>query len=189
MGMGHRIYRVRDPRAAVLEKAVARLHDAGVRTDRLALARAVEREQPRETTLDMAGPDVTTTTEVIDLLEKLTGKRAIRLPIPEALAKLGTGAAELVGVDVKVTDDQITMLTEGNVIPPGEPNALTDVFGITPTPLREGLRRLADELPDASFSLVPGAGHALPLEAPGAIAAAIASVQPERRTSRRAGSA
>ena len=50
-------------------------------------------------------------------------------------------------------------------------------------------RRLADELPDASFSLVPGAGHALPLEAPGAIAAAIASVQPERRTSRRAGSA
>ncbi|HEY6511767.1 MAG TPA: citrate/2-methylcitrate synthase, partial [Burkholderiaceae bacterium] len=42
MGMGHRVYRVRDPRAAVLERAVERLHAAGVRSDRLALARAVE---------------------------------------------------------------------------------------------------------------------------------------------------
>ncbi|HET7527230.1 MAG TPA: citrate synthase [Burkholderiaceae bacterium] len=42
MGMGHRVYRVRDPRAAVLERAVEQLHAAGVRSDRLALARAVE---------------------------------------------------------------------------------------------------------------------------------------------------
>lgn len=43
MGMGHRIYRVRDPRAAVLERAVERLEAAGVRSERLALARAVEK--------------------------------------------------------------------------------------------------------------------------------------------------
>ncbi len=43
MGMGHRIYRVRDPRAAVLEKTVERLEAAGVSTGRLTLARAVER--------------------------------------------------------------------------------------------------------------------------------------------------
>jgi citrate synthase len=43
MGMGHRIYRVRDPRAAVLERAVERLERAGISTPRLALARAVER--------------------------------------------------------------------------------------------------------------------------------------------------
>lgn len=43
MGMGHRIYRVRDPRAAVLERATSRLELAGVRTGRLELARAVER--------------------------------------------------------------------------------------------------------------------------------------------------
>jgi len=42
MGMGHRVYRVRDPRAAVLERAIEGLHAAGVRSDRLALARAVE---------------------------------------------------------------------------------------------------------------------------------------------------
>jgi len=43
MGMGHRIYRVRDPRAAVLESAVTQLQDAGVAAHRLALARVVER--------------------------------------------------------------------------------------------------------------------------------------------------
>jgi citrate synthase len=42
MGMGHRIYRVRDPRAAVLEAAVERLARAGVTSRRLELARAVE---------------------------------------------------------------------------------------------------------------------------------------------------
>ena len=42
MGMGHRIYRVRDPRAAVLERALLRLEQDGVSTPRVALARAVE---------------------------------------------------------------------------------------------------------------------------------------------------
>jgi citrate synthase len=43
MGMGHRIYRVRDPRAAVLETAVEELERAGTPEGRLPLARAVER--------------------------------------------------------------------------------------------------------------------------------------------------
>jgi len=43
MGMGHRVYRTRDPRAAVLERAVERLERSGHRTPRLELARAVER--------------------------------------------------------------------------------------------------------------------------------------------------
>ena len=47
MGMGHRIYRVRDPRAAALEAATAALERTGVAADRLAIARAVEREAER----------------------------------------------------------------------------------------------------------------------------------------------
>lgn len=44
MGMGHRIYRVRDPRAAVLERAIEELERSGdARSRRLPLARAVER--------------------------------------------------------------------------------------------------------------------------------------------------
>jgi citrate synthase len=44
MGLGHRVYRVRDPRAAVLEAAVVDLRAGGIETPRLALARAVEFE-------------------------------------------------------------------------------------------------------------------------------------------------
>ena len=43
MGMGHRVYRVRDPRAAVLEAATRRLGQAGIEAPRLLLAQAVER--------------------------------------------------------------------------------------------------------------------------------------------------
>jgi citrate synthase len=43
MGLGHRVYRVRDPRAAVLEGALERLERAGTASKRLELARAVER--------------------------------------------------------------------------------------------------------------------------------------------------
>lgn len=43
MGMGHRVYRVRDPRAAVLEGAVATLRD----DERLALAKATEETAAR----------------------------------------------------------------------------------------------------------------------------------------------
>jgi citrate synthase len=43
MGLGHRVYRVRDPRAAVLEEAVERLEEAGASSRYLQLARAVER--------------------------------------------------------------------------------------------------------------------------------------------------
>lgn len=43
MGMGHRVYRVRDPRAAVFERVVRELSATGVGSSRLDLARSVER--------------------------------------------------------------------------------------------------------------------------------------------------
>jgi citrate synthase len=47
MGMGHRVYRVRDPRAAALERAASELERSGGATHRLLMARAVEREAER----------------------------------------------------------------------------------------------------------------------------------------------
>jgi citrate synthase len=44
MGMGHRVYRVRDPRAAVFERAIAEIQTNRGHDDRLALARAIEAE-------------------------------------------------------------------------------------------------------------------------------------------------
>ena len=43
MGLGHRIYRVRDPRAAVLVDAVTRLEATGVESRYLSLARSIEK--------------------------------------------------------------------------------------------------------------------------------------------------
>jgi citrate synthase len=47
MGMGHRLYKVRDPRAAALERAASVLEGSDVALERLAMARTVEREAER----------------------------------------------------------------------------------------------------------------------------------------------
>lgn len=47
MGMGHRIYHVRDPRAAALERAAKVLEESGASAERLPLARVIEREAER----------------------------------------------------------------------------------------------------------------------------------------------
>ena len=47
MGMGHRVYRVRDPRAAALETALDLLPEGGFDPDRLELAKTVERVAER----------------------------------------------------------------------------------------------------------------------------------------------
>lgn len=47
MGMGHRIYRVRDPRAAIFESVVAQLEKSGTPAPRLSLARSVEKTAER----------------------------------------------------------------------------------------------------------------------------------------------
>lgn len=114
----------------------------------LALARAVERDAPRETAVDLLGPDVTTMRETVQLLGKITGRSPVLVPVPEFLARAGTQALEAAGISFPVKDDQIVMLREGSVLPEGVPNALTEVFGVTPTTLGEGLGRLADELPE-----------------------------------------
>ncbi|MBW3571728.1 MAG: DUF1990 family protein [Gemmatimonadetes bacterium] len=114
----------------------------------LALARAVERDQPRETVVNVMGPDVTTMREVIELLGKITQRTPVLVPVPELVAKMGTQALETAGIPFPVKEGQITMLQEGNVLPEGAVNGLTDTFGVTPTPLGEGLGKLADALPE-----------------------------------------
>lgn len=114
-----------------------------------ALAVAVTRSNLSRQVLLLAGPEVTTTQDVLDRLARLTGRDPVRLPVPGALASLGAQAvSSLLGVRVPLNDDKITMLREGNVIPPGEVNALTDVLGVTPTSLDEGLRRLSGTQPE-----------------------------------------
>lgn len=112
-----------------------------------ALAAAVTRTDLSRQVLLLAGPEVTSTQDVLDRLARLTGRDPVRLPVPGVLAALGAQAASLLGLRVPLNDDKVTMLQEGNVIPPGEVNAL-DLLGVTPISLDEGLRRLANTQPE-----------------------------------------
>lgn len=81
MGMGHRVYRVRDPRAAVLERAVEALRDRGDEP-RLALARAVERAAERLLAAAKPGRAIRANVEFYTavLLEALGLPRALFTP-------------------------------------------------------------------------------------------------------------
>jgi NADH dehydrogenase len=120
-----------------------------------ALAVAVEREDLGGQLLELAGTERTTTNDLVDRFAQITGTSPRRLPIPEWLAGAGAKSAEALGVSLPIKADQITMLQEGNVI--SGQNALTEVLGVTPTPLADGLRKLADDLPE--MLLAEGVGR------------------------------
>lgn len=113
-----------------------------------ALALAVQRDTPSCEVLELAGAERVTMDDLLDLLGEITGTHPARFPVPEMLAMAGAQLADRIGMEVPINADQILMLLEENVIRPGRTNALTEVFGITPTPLAQGLGKLADTLPE-----------------------------------------
>ena len=113
-----------------------------------ALALACERADLDGQTLEIAGPDRTSMNDLIDRFEAIIGKSRLRLPMPGGVASLGARIGEAVGLTLPVTAGQITMLEERNVIDDPAGNALTAVFGVIPTPLADGLAKLADSLPE-----------------------------------------
>ena len=113
-----------------------------------ALARAVTRQEPAREAIDLAGPEVTNTQEILERLERITDKHPVHLPVPPLLTRMATHGAESMGIDLPIKEDQVTMLLEGNVISAGRANAL-DTLGVEPLSLDQGLRRLVDSLPEA----------------------------------------
>ena len=113
-----------------------------------AIAQAVERDDLAGRVLELAGAERTSMNDLIERLSRLTNRAPTRLPIPGFLASLGARVADLVGISTPINESQLTMLREENVIERPGGNALTSVFGVTPTPLDEGLKRLADTLPE-----------------------------------------
>jgi uncharacterized protein YbjT (DUF2867 family) len=113
-----------------------------------ALAVALDRDDLAHRVLLLAGPETTTMSDMVDRLARLTGRRPVQLPVPSAVAKAGAQVASILGLRVPFDDNKLTMLQEGNVIPPGEVNALTEILAIPATPLDEGLLQLADSQPE-----------------------------------------
>jgi NADH dehydrogenase len=112
----------------------------------LALALAVEREDLAGALLEVAGPDVTSMSDVVSRLATLDGRAPVQVPLPVGLVKIVSRAAAFLNLPLPVDDNKLAMLEEENVIR-GE-NALVSVLGVTPTPLEEGLRRLVASLPE-----------------------------------------
>jgi NADH dehydrogenase len=113
-----------------------------------AITEAARRTDLHGRVLEIAGEERTTLNQMIDKFSEITGRNPARVPIPSFLASAGISMAGLLGVKLPVTESQLTMLTEGNVIATPGTNALTGVFHIKPTPLDSGLRKLADALPE-----------------------------------------
>lgn len=116
------------------------------------LALAVERADLQGRELEVAGGELTSQNDLIRRLSQITGREVARVPIPELLAGLGLRLASALGVGVAINDSQLRMLSDGSEIRAGRENALFTEFRLTPTPLDEALRRLADgqqeQLPD-----------------------------------------
>ncbi len=113
----------------------------------VALANVVERTDLGGRELDVAGPELTSQNDLVARLGRITGREVHAVSVPDFVATLGAKIVSLVGWDMSFSEEQVTMLHEGNAIAPGGVNALDSVLGVTPTPLDEGLRRLADAQP------------------------------------------
>lgn len=113
-----------------------------------ALVSALERGDLAGRTLEIAGPDTTSVNDVLDRLMKLTDREPSRIPVPGFLASLGAKIAGWMGADLPINDDKLTMLAEENVVRSPDGNSLRSLLDREPTSLTDGLRKLADALPE-----------------------------------------
>jgi uncharacterized protein YbjT (DUF2867 family) len=119
-----------------------------------AIVRALAKPRLKHRTLELAGTELTDTNDVIDRLAAITGRQVTRINVPAPLASLGVQLAglmnveEVVGMKVPLSDAKLRMLLEENVVEPARANALTKTLGVASTPFDEGLRLLADMLPE-----------------------------------------
>ena len=95
------------------------------------LVTVAERDDLAGQTLEAAGSEITSMSDLVERFGKITDRPAVRVPVPSMLAQFG------------VDENKLTMLKEENIV--RGTNALA-VLGLTATPLDEGLRLLADAL-------------------------------------------
>src|SRR5690606_28629318 len=113
-----------------------------------ALVECVERPDVAGRTLNLAGPEVITVRDVLDLFSTVTDRSPLRVPLPAFLAKVGSAVASAVGVETPVSAATVQMLLEGNFLRDDENNDLTDTLGVATLPMRDRLVQLADALPE-----------------------------------------
>jgi uncharacterized protein YbjT (DUF2867 family) len=126
----------------------------------VAVAETVSRPEVDHQLLELAGPEITTTRDLIERLSQITERRPATVPVPTALvaaaARLAEGSNTLehwfnkAGLTLPITTTKLDMLLEENLVRPPEVNGLPQLLARGATPLDVGLRRLAHELPELS---------------------------------------
>lgn len=111
-----------------------------------ALAAIVERRDLDGEVMEIAGPDVTSLNNLLQRLSEITGRSPLRLPVPMPLASMVAKLASL-AVEMPLDETKLTLLQENNVLTDSAARPL-EALRLRATPLDEGLRRLADLLPE-----------------------------------------
>jgi uncharacterized protein YbjT (DUF2867 family) len=97
------------------------------------LATVTEHADLSHQVLEVAGPEITTMNDLVRRFAEITDRSPIRVPVPMALAQL------------TIDENKLTMLRETNVV--RGTNAI-EQLDIATTPLDQGLRLLADSMPE-----------------------------------------
>jgi uncharacterized protein YbjT (DUF2867 family) len=116
---------------------VQRIQPVHVEDIALAVQRAFERDEAWGRVFEIGGPEVMTMDEVIRTMCEVMGKRRVILPIPTALAKLGTAPLMLLPKP-PMTPQGIDFAVQDGVVDNSETEQVLDV---QPVPLMEGLFR------------------------------------------------
>jgi NADH dehydrogenase len=103
--------------------------------------------------VDVAGPDRVTQDELYERVAALTDRRPLRVPVPDFIAGYGSRLAEGLRMTGPFDASHLAFVRAGSGDEPRE-NAIATVFGLAPTSLGDGLRRLVRGLPE----LTPGEG-------------------------------
>ncbi|HVG25088.1 MAG TPA: NAD(P)H-binding protein [Thermoanaerobaculia bacterium] len=98
------------------------------------LASVVERNDLAKQTLEAAGPEITTMSNLVERFREITGRSPLKVRVPSALAQFG------------VDGNKLQMLREKNVV---RGRSAMEILGVEATPLDRGLRLLADAFKEA----------------------------------------
>lgn len=132
------------PVVPVIGSGNYRLQPLDVRDVAQTFARAVERDDLRDATIEMGGPHKLTYNRMVEIAGEELGheRRLVHLPLGlvEPLVDLGTA----LHLPTPIVSDELRMLLEENVVR-DDTNALRELFDIDPTPFRAVMRRLAGE--------------------------------------------
>lgn len=132
---------LRSPIVPLLASPHARFQPVPVEAVATAFARSLGDPRSVGQTFDLCGPEALTLSAIVDRIQGVLGKRRIKLHVPLSLARCQAACIEFVFRRLlrkapPLNQDQLLMLQEDDV---GNPAPATELFGLRPIPLREGI--------------------------------------------------